>query len=105
MGSSDVSREVLDGGALPTTGVLTESGDLVSCIGDVASCAIPEKVDISDDGAVVEPMVEGRRWKLSLENHDGFGWCWLQRRTLREVYILHNLVYQVMLRKLNLTVG
>ena len=35
-GSEEVSIEVLDGGAVRVAEVLTASGDLVSCIGDVS---------------------------------------------------------------------
>ena len=43
------------------TGVLAEVGNLVSCIGDVASCVLLKEVDIYEYGSVVEPMVEGGR--------------------------------------------
>ena len=60
-GSAEVSSEVFNGGSLCETGALIELGDLVSCIGDVASRALLGEVELSDDGAVVEPMIEGRR--------------------------------------------
>ena len=60
VGSTEVSRKVLYGGAVRTTGVFTELGDLVSFIVDVALCALLEEFEISDDRAVVEPMVKGR---------------------------------------------
>ena len=42
------------------TGVLTESGDLVGLIGDVTSRELLMEVELSNYGAVVEPMVKGR---------------------------------------------
>ena len=34
------------GGAVHASGVLVESGDLVSCIGDVSFCALLEDVEL-----------------------------------------------------------
>ena len=59
--SAEVSVIVLNGGAM---GVLSESGDLVSYIGDVALRALLEEIDISNNGAAVEPMAGGRIWKV-----------------------------------------
>ena len=50
---------MLDGGAVRVAEVLTASGDLVSCIGDVAWCDFLVEVEISDYGTIVEPIVEG----------------------------------------------
>ena len=52
---------MLDGSIVRATGVLVESGDLVSLIGYATVRAIIEEVDIYNNGAVVEPIVEGRR--------------------------------------------
>ena len=56
--SAELSIKVLDVVAVRVTGFLAESGDLLSHIGDAASCALLEEVEISYDRAVVEPMVE-----------------------------------------------
>ena len=89
-GSAEVSRKVLDGSIVRATGVLVESGDLVSLIGYATVRAIIEEVDIYNNGAVVEPIVEGRRWKISSDNHAGFSWRWGRRHPLREVHILQS---------------
>ena len=60
-GSVEVSSKVFDGGIMRTTEILTEVGDLVSHIVNVASHDLIKEVGLSDNGAVVEPMVEGRR--------------------------------------------
>ena len=52
---------MFDSGVVCATGVLAESGNLASRILGVASCALLGEVELSDDGAVVEPMIEGRR--------------------------------------------
>ena len=56
----EVSIKVLDGGTMCATGLLAESGDLVSFIEDSALRALLEEVEISDNGAVVELMIKGR---------------------------------------------
>ena len=56
-GSMEVSIEVSNGGDMHETGVLTESGDLVILIVNVALCKYLKVVELSDDGGVVEPMV------------------------------------------------
>ena len=57
-----------------------------------------------NDVEVVEIMVEGRRWKISSEYHDGLGWLWAWRRPSREVHALHDLVNWVRLQNIDLTV-
>ena len=59
-GSTKVSRKFSNSGAMRVSGVHSESGDLVSHIGDVASLTLLEEVDLSNNRGVVEPMVKGR---------------------------------------------
>ena len=47
---------MIDGVAVCVAGVFVESGELVSCIGDVASCALIEEANLYDNGYVVEAM-------------------------------------------------
>ena len=55
---------MLNGGAVRAAGALAESGHLVSPIGDVALRALLKEVDLSNNRALVEQMVEGRRRKV-----------------------------------------
>ena len=73
-------------------GFLAEAGDLVICMGDVALHDILEEVDISDDGAAVEPVVEGRHWNILPKNHAGLRWNWVRWSPSREFHVLYNLV-------------
>ena len=61
MVSAEVLSEVFNVGSVRATGVLEESVKLVSGIVDVSLRALLEEVDISDDRAVVEHFVKGRR--------------------------------------------
>ena len=61
MGSAEVSRGVFDGGFVCGTRLPEEAGNLVSHIGYVASRDILEELEISNDRAVVETMIEGMR--------------------------------------------
>ena len=61
MVSAEVLSEVSNVGSVRATGVLEESVKLVSGIVDVSLRALLEEVDISDDRAVVEHFVKGRR--------------------------------------------
>ena len=51
---------MFDGIDVHVTVFLVEVGDLVRCIGDVASRALLKELHLSRNGAVVEPMVKGR---------------------------------------------
>ena len=61
MVSAEVLSEVFNVGSVRATGVLEESVKLVSGVVDVSLRALLEEVDISDDRAVVEHFVKGRR--------------------------------------------
>ena len=61
MVSVEVLSEVFNVGSVRATGVLEESVKLVSGIVDVSLRALLEEVDISDDRAIVENFVKGRR--------------------------------------------
>ena len=87
------------------TGVIAKSDDLVSGIGDIASHAFIEEVDLSGNGVVFKLLVEYRQWKILLENHTGFVWSWARWRPSRRVNGLNDLVNQVRLRKLDLYMG
>ena len=52
---------MLDGSAVRVTEVLTESGDLVGRIGDVAWCDFLVEVEIYENGTILESIIKGVR--------------------------------------------
>ena len=59
-GSTEVSSKMFDGGTVHEMGLISEVGNLVSCIGCVSERALIGEFELSDNGAVSEPMVIGR---------------------------------------------
>ena len=55
-----------------STHILTEVGDFVIIIGDVYLNYLIKKVDFSNDGEVVEPVVEGRSDEIMAEDYARF---------------------------------
>ena len=59
---------MINGGAIRATQVLSEVGLLVSAVRDVSLRTLLEKIKLTDNGAVMEAIVEGQNGKFTGED-------------------------------------
>ena len=85
-------------------GSFAKVGNLMISIGNVALSALLEEFEISNNGNLVKPMFKGSWWNISSGSHAGFGWHWARRCPYRKVFVLHDMVNKVRLRKLDLPI-